>query len=55
MSLCTIMKNPKNKLFIGLSCLVAGMAIISSCGSSKKEKEEQAQTVQAKKCLIHQL
>jgi len=51
MSLCIIMKNPKNKLFIGLSCLVAGMGIISSCGPNQKEKEEQAQTVEAKNML----
>lgn len=51
MSLCTIMKNPKNKLFIVLAFLVAGMGLLSSCGSGKKEKEEQAQTVDQENAL----
>jgi membrane fusion protein (multidrug efflux system) len=45
MSLCIIMKNHRNKLFVAIACLVAGMGILSSCGPNQKEKEEQAQTV----------
>ena len=34
-----------NKLFAALTVLVTGISLLSSCGPSKKEKEEQAQTV----------
>lgn len=50
MSLCIIMKNPKNKLFLALT-LVAGMGLLSACGPSKKEKEEQVQTVDQENTL----
>lgn len=51
MSLCIIMKNPKNNLFIALTCFVAGMGLLSSCGPNQKEKEEQAQTVAQENAL----
>ena len=44
MSLCTTMKI-NNKLFPALTVLFIGTVLMSSCGPSKKEKEEQAQTV----------
>ena len=42
---CTTMKIINNKLFVALTLLVTGVNLLSSCGPSKKEKEEQAQTV----------
>ena len=41
---CTTMKI-NNKLFAALTIWVTGISLLSSCGPSKKEKEEQAQTV----------
>jgi membrane fusion protein (multidrug efflux system) len=54
MSHCTIMKNtPKkrNKLIIAIAFLVMGTGMLTSCGPSKKEKEEQQQTVQQEDAL----
>jgi membrane fusion protein (multidrug efflux system) len=45
MSLCTIMKIPSNKFIIAASALIISTSLLSSCGPSKKEKEEQEQTV----------
>ncbi len=45
MSLCTTMNITKNKSIIAIIILVIGINLLSSCGPSKKEKEEQAQTV----------
>jgi len=45
MSLCTIMNITKNRFYIALALLAMSAAFISSCGSDKKEKEEQAQTI----------
>jgi membrane fusion protein (multidrug efflux system) len=45
MSLCTTMNITKNKSIIAVIVLIIGTGLISSCGPSKKEKEEQAQTV----------
>jgi RND family efflux transporter MFP subunit len=39
------MKITKNKFIVPLTVLVIGVGLISSCGPSKKEKEEQEQTV----------
>jgi membrane fusion protein (multidrug efflux system) len=39
------MKIPKNRFIIALSALAIGTALLSSCGPSKQEKDEQAQTV----------
>jgi membrane fusion protein, multidrug efflux system len=50
MSLCITMKNQKNKLFFAL-VLLAGMGLLNACGPSKKEKEEQAETVQQENTL----
>jgi membrane fusion protein (multidrug efflux system) len=53
MSHCTIMKNTKrrNKLIIAIAFLVIGTGLLTSCGPSKKEKEEQDQTVQQENAL----
>jgi len=40
------MNIPKNKLIVALTVLVIGTGFLSACGPSKKEKEEQDQTVQ---------
>jgi membrane fusion protein, multidrug efflux system len=39
------MKITKNKFIVPLTALVIGVGLLSSCGPSKKEKEEQEQTV----------
>ncbi|WP_144915604.1 efflux RND transporter periplasmic adaptor subunit [Mucilaginibacter frigoritolerans] len=39
------MKITKNKFIVPLTVLVIGVGLLSSCGPSKKEKEEQEQTV----------
>jgi len=41
----------KNKLRIALAILVIGTGLFSSCGESKKDKEEQDQTVQQENAL----
>jgi len=45
MFLYIIMNTVKNKLAGALALLTIGVALLSSCGPSKKEKEEQAQTI----------
>ena len=45
------MNTQKNKLVIALAFLMIGTGLISSCGESKKDKEEQEQTVQQEDAL----
>jgi membrane fusion protein (multidrug efflux system) len=45
MFLYTIMNTTKNKLAVALTLLTIGVALLSSCGPNKKEKEDQAQTI----------
>jgi len=52
MSHCTTTMNiQKNKLIIVITALVIGTAFLSSCGESKKDKEEQEQTVEQENAL----
>lgn len=52
MSHCiTIMNIQQNKLIKLVTVLVIGTTLLSSCGESKKDKEEQAQTVQQENAL----
>lgn len=52
MSHCTIIMNNKQyKLFTAATVLVIGMGLLSSCGPSKKDQEEQEQTVQQRDAL----
>jgi len=54
MSHCTIMniKNiQKNRLIITLTVLLAGTCLLTACGPSKKDKEEQQQTVEQENAL----
>jgi membrane fusion protein (multidrug efflux system) len=52
MSHCTTTMNiQKNKLIIVITALVISTAFLSSCGESKKDKEEQEQTVQQENAL----
>ncbi len=48
---CTIMNNTRNKLITGLAALSIGACLLSSCGSDKKEKEEQAQTIKQENAI----
>jgi membrane fusion protein (multidrug efflux system) len=41
----------KNRFIIALTITVTGISLLSSCGSDKKEKEEQAQTVKAENAI----
>jgi len=45
------MNTQKNKLIIALTALVIGTALLSSCGESKKDKEDQELTVQQENAL----
>jgi len=51
MSLCTIMNITKNKLYSALTLIAVSAALLSSCGSDKKEKEEQAQTLKQENAI----
>jgi len=51
MSHCIIMNIKKNRLIIALAVLVTGTTLLSACGPSKKDKEEQDQTVQQEDAL----
>jgi len=51
MSPCTIMNIKKNKLIIALTVLVIGTGFLTACGPSKKDQEEQQQTVDQENAL----
>ena len=48
---CTIMTITKNRSIIALTTLFAGMCLLMACGPSKKEKEDQAETVKQENAI----
>jgi membrane fusion protein (multidrug efflux system) len=48
---CTIMMITKNRLVIALATLFAGTCLLTACGPSKQEKDEQAETVKQENAI----
>ncbi len=51
MSHCTIMNIKQNRLIIAVALMVAGTSFLTACGPTKKDKEEQQQTVDQENAL----